>query len=141
MLIYTSTWTGLKDLVTKKLPDKKCFYSSVKNGVTGDNSEKLHKLKLHGHISDEDYLTCKKFWNEFITRNMGDYQDQYLKKYFLLLADVFEKFIHTCLKFYKLDPCHYCSSPGLSWDAMLKMIGMKLVKFQTMTRTYSLKRD
>ena len=72
---------------------------------------------------------------------MGDYHDQYLKKYFLLLADVFEKFIHTCLKFYKLDPCHYCSSPGLSWDAMLKMIGMKLVKFQTMTRTYSLKRD
>ena len=30
------------------------------------------------------------------------------------------------LKFYKLDPCHYFSSPGLSWDAMLKMTGVKL---------------
>ena len=46
----------------------------------------------------------------------------------MLLADVFEKFIDTCLKFYKLDPCHYFSSPGLSWDAMLKMTGVKLEK-------------
>ena len=50
------------------------------------------------------------------------------KKDVLLLADVFEKFIGTCLKFYGLDPCHYFSSPGLSWDAMLKMTGVKLEK-------------
>ena len=59
---------------------------------------------------------------------MGDYHDHYLKKDVLLLANVFEKFIDTCLKFYKLDPCHYFSSPGLSWDAMLKMIGIELEK-------------
>ena len=46
----------------------------------------------------------------------------------MLLADVFEKFIDSCLKFYKLDPCHYFSSPGLSWDTMLKMTGVKLMK-------------
>ena len=45
-----------------------------------------------------------------------------------LLADVFEKFIDTCLKFYKLDPCHRFSSPGLSWDVMLKMAGVELEK-------------
>ena len=61
-------------------------------------------------------------------KNMGDYHDHYLKKDVLLLADVFEKFIDTCLKFYGLDPCHYFSSPGLSWDAMLKMTGVKLEK-------------
>ena len=33
-----------------------------------------------------------------------------------------------CLKFYELNPCHYFSSPGLSWDAMLKMTGGKLEK-------------
>ena len=33
-----------------------------------------------------------------------------------------------CLKFYKLNSCHYFSSPGLSWDAMLKMAGVKLEK-------------
>ena len=57
---------------------------------------------------------------------MGDYHDHYLKKDVLLLANVFEKFIDTCLKLYKLDPSHYFSSPGLSWDAMLKMTGVKL---------------
>ena len=59
---------------------------------------------------------------------MGDYHNHYLKKDVLLLADVFEKFIGTCLKYYGLDPCHYFSSPGLSWDAMLKMTGVKLEK-------------
>ena len=59
---------------------------------------------------------------------MGDYHDHYLKKGVLLSADVFKKFIATFLKFYGLDPCHYFSSPGLSWDAMLKMTGVKLEK-------------
>ena len=44
------------------------------------------------------------------------------------MTDVFEKFIKTCLKYYRLDPCHYFSSPGLSWDTMLKMTGVKLEK-------------
>ena len=59
-------------------------------------------------------------------KNMGDYLDYYLRKDVLLLADAFEKFVDTCLKFYRLDPCHHFSSPGLSWDAMLKMTDVKL---------------
>ena len=59
---------------------------------------------------------------------MGDYHDHYLKKDVLLLADDFEKFTDTCLKFNGLYPCHYFSSPGLGWDAMLKMTGMRLEK-------------
>ena len=58
---------------------------------------------------------------------MGDYH--YLKnKDVLLSADVFEKFISTCLKYYELDPCHYFSSPGLSWDVMLKMTDIESEK-------------
>ena len=57
---------------------------------------------------------------------MVDYHNHYLKKDILLLADVFEKFIDTCLKFYGLDPCHYFSSLGLSWNVILKMTGMSL---------------
>ena len=45
-------------------------------------------------------------------KNMGDYHDHYLKKGVLLLAVV----------------CYYFSSAGSSWDAMLKMIGVKLEK-------------
>ena len=67
-------------------------------------------------------------------KNMGDYHDHYLKKDVLLSADVFEKFIATCSKFYGLDPCHYFSSPGLSWDAMLKMTGVKLEKMSAIDK-------
>ena len=59
----------------KKLSDKECFFSSNKDGTTGDNGE-----KLDGHISDEDYLMCEKNWNIFGMKNMGDYHDHYLKK-------------------------------------------------------------
>ena len=52
----------------------------------------------------------------------GDYHDLYfLKKDVLLLVDVFEKLMNTCLEYNGLDPGHYFSSAGLSWDAMLKM--------------------
>ena len=46
---------SFKRFSEEKLPDRECFYSSVKDGTTGDNGK-----KLDGHISDEDYLTCKK---------------------------------------------------------------------------------
>ena len=73
------------------LPDREYFYSSVKDGTTGDTGE-----KLDGHISNEDYLMCKKIWDEFNINNMGDYHNHYLKKDVFLLADVFEKFFGTC---------------------------------------------
>ena len=43
----------------EKLPDKECFYSSVKDGTTGNTGK-----KLDDPISDKDYLTCEKNWNE-----------------------------------------------------------------------------
>ena len=61
----------------EKLPDEECFYSSVRDGTTGDSGE-----KLDGHMSDEDYLTCKKIWIKFNMKNMGDYHNNYLKKMF-----------------------------------------------------------
>ena len=59
-------------------------------------------------------------------KSMGQYHDLYLKSDVLPLADVFENFRSTCLRYYKLDPAHYFRSPGLSWSAMLKMTGIKL---------------
>ena len=58
--------------------------------------------------------------------NYPDLHDLYLKTDVLLLRDVFEKFINTCLNYYGLDPCHYFSSPGLSWDAISKMTKIEL---------------
>ena len=93
-----------------KLPVQQYFFSILNNE----------------HISDEQYKHAQNVWDTFNLKTMGDYHDLYLKSDILLLADVFENFRKTCLQYYKLDPCHYFTSPGLSWDAMLKMTDIKL---------------
>ena len=100
----------------ERLHAKKYFYSSIKEGKIGDDS----KIS-DSHISVKDHLTCEKTWDKSEMKNMGDYHDHYFKRDVLLLADIFEKFIDSCLRYYGSDPCHYFSSPGLSWDAMFKM--------------------
>ena len=65
-----------------------------------------------GHISVKDHLICEKIWDKFEMKYMGDIMIIIFKKRCIQLADVFEKFIATCFKYYGLDPCHYFSSPG-----------------------------
>ena len=93
-----------------KLPDKCNSFSSLKDSGIGE----------------EEYQRPNSVWNAFKMNTLGDYHDLYLKTDVLLLADVFEKFIKTCLNYYGLDPCHYFSAPGLRWDAMLKMTKIEL---------------
>ena len=92
------------------LPSKECFFSRLKGRS----------------ISDEEYLRAVRVWNVFGIKNLGEYHNLYLKCDVLLLCDVFEKFVEVCLEYYGLDPCHYFSSSGLVWDAMLKMSGIRL---------------
>ena len=93
-----------------ELPTKDQFYS-----VLNDQ-----------HITDDEYDHAKKVWKSFKIKTMGEYHDLYLGSDVLLLIDIFENFRKTCMEYYKLDPCHYFTSPGLSWDAMLKMTNIKL---------------
>ena len=44
--------------------------------------------------------------------------------FFYLL--IYLKISERLLKYCKLNLCHYFTSPGLSWDAMLKMTDIKL---------------
>ena len=77
-------------------------------------------------ISEKEYLKAVDICNVFKMNSMADYNDLYLKTDILILADMFQKFINTCLDYNGLDPCHCYSSPGLGWDEMLKMIGIRL---------------
>ena len=101
---------SFKKFSENKLPDRSTFFSSLKDKCIGQKY----------------YLKANNIWNVFKMNTMGDYHDLYLKSDVLLLADVFEKFIKTYLDYYRLDPCHYFSSPGLTWDAMLKMTKIEL---------------
>ena len=76
--------------------------------------------KLSGSsCSDADYAHATRMWDAFGCDRIAD--DVYLQLDVLLLADFFEKFRRTCLDFYSLDPLHYYTTPGLAWDAALRM--------------------
>ena len=81
---------------------------------------------IHSDISDEDYQHAKKVFEPFGCENLANYTRLYCESDVLLLADVFESFIDVCFEKYELDPSHYITAPALSWDAMLKMTGVKL---------------
>ena len=91
-------------------------------------------------ITNDEYDHAKKVWKTFKLKNMDEYHDLYLGSDVLLLTDVFENFRKTCMQYYKLDPCHYFTSPGLSWDAMLKMTNIKLELMVDIEMSNSLKR-
>ena len=97
--------TSFKKFSEDKLPDRSKSYSYLK----------------YEYISEKVHLDANNVCNAFKRNTMSHYHDLYLKTDVLLLADVFEKFINTCSEYYKLGPCHYFSSPGLSWDAILKI--------------------
>ena len=93
-----------------QLPPKEAFYSKLSDE----------------HISDSDYAHAQQVWKTFECRTLGDYTDLYSRTDVLLLADVFENFRKMCQKQYGLDPAHYYTSPGLSWDALLKKTRVEL---------------
>ena len=92
------------------LPPIECFY----NGLEGKE------------LALKDYLHAKLVWKRFNCKTFKDYHDIYLKTDVFLLADVFENFRKVCYNIYELDPAHYYTAPGLSWDAMLKYTGVEL---------------
>ncbi|XP_028415651.1 uncharacterized protein LOC114544475 [Dendronephthya gigantea] len=96
------------------------------NEPTLPSKESFYNVLNDEHISDEDYAHATNVFNKFACRNMGDYHDLYLTSDVLLLADVFENFRSVCLKAYNLDPCHFYTSPGLAWQACLKMTEVEL---------------
>ena len=104
---YMSSFEKFED---SRLPKKEDFFSVMNNE----------------HITDEEYQHAQNVWGEFGLSSMGEYHDLYLKSDILLLTDVFENFRKACQQYYELDPAHYFTTPGLSWDAMLKMTKTKL---------------
>jgi hypothetical protein len=104
---YTDSWEKLEET---SLPPKEEFYSTL----------------TEEHISSKEYEHARKVWDHFGCKTLGEYSDLYLKVDVMLLADVFENFRDICMKTYNLDPAHYYTAPGFSFDCMLKYTEMKL---------------
>ena len=58
----------------KKVPARKCFYSSTKDGKLGDDGK-----MSDSHISLKNYLMCENFLDKFDIKDVGDYHDHHLK--------------------------------------------------------------
>ena len=97
-------------LSSEQIPTKLDFYNKLKDE----------------HISDENYDHFKHVWKVFKCKKFKDYHELYLKVDTLLLADIFENFRNTCMNTYQLDPVHYFTAPGLSFDSLLKYTKIKL---------------
>lgn len=88
--------------------------------------EKFYNILNNTECSIKDYEHAQTVWSTFNCKNMLDYTKLYLKTDVLLLTDIFENFRKICKNIYKLDPCQYYTSPGLSWDAMLRSTKIEL---------------
>ncbi|XP_024867175.1 uncharacterized protein LOC112451646 [Temnothorax curvispinosus] len=107
-----------------------------------DSADKLRETELPPHeafynsltdetASESDYEHATKVWRRFCVRDLGEYSDLYLKTDdVLLLADIFENFRDACSASYGLNPAHYYTLPGYTWDAMLRYTG---VRFELLT--------
>lgn len=91
-----------------------------------ERAQFFNQLALE-ECSLEDYEHAKNVWTAFNCQTFRDYHNLYMETDVLLLADVFENFRNVCINAYEgLDPAHYYTAPGLSWDAMLKITKQKL---------------
>ena len=118
-LIYTSkVFKGKRlDLMSQKGVYPYDFMDSFEkfNQRELPTKDQFYSILNDQHITDDEYDRANKVWNTFMIKTMGEYHDLYLVSDVLLLTDVFENFRKTCMQCYKLDPCHYFTSPGLSW--------------------------
>lgn len=109
--VYPYEWVdSLVKLDEPQLPPKEAFYSRLNDS----------------DISDDEYAHAQTVWKEFECKTFRDYHDLYNVSDVLLLTDVFENFRDVCMKNYRLDPAWSYTSPGLAWDAALKLTDVEL---------------
>jgi len=105
---YVTSITKLKK--TRKIPDKKDFYSSLTNSS----------------VSDEDYEHSKRVFQAFECKDLLDYTELYCAVDVGILAEVVTQFRKLVQFNFSLDICHYISTPQLSFDAMLRFTKVEI---------------
>ena len=86
------------------MPEKEAFYRSLKKE----------------DITEVNHRHAKRVFKSFINKNIGDCHDLYVESDTLLPADVLKSFRSMCIKVYELDPAHFLSASGLTWQGCLK---------------------
>ena len=77
-------------------------------------------------ITDIDYRHKKIVWEDFQIKNLGQYQNLYVRSDTVLLANTFKNFQNMCLEICKLDPACFLTAPGLLLQVALNKVRLKL---------------
>ena len=93
------------------LPDQQHFYNRL----------------TETECSDEEYKHARRVWQQFEMQKFSDYLHLYLMCDVLLLADVCQNFREMCRdEAYNIEPLHKFTSPGVAFEASLKMTAVEL---------------
>ena len=71
-------------------------------------------------VTRAEYAHANQVFRHFGMKSLQDYHNLYLLQDILLLDDILLSFRKVCMSTYGLDPLHYYTAPGLTWDAGLK---------------------
>ena len=103
-------FTSFHQFHEPNLPPRNAFYSSL----------------TRYNVTKEDYQHALNVCEKYGLTSLGQFHDLYLKSDVVLLCDVFKSFRSQSMEQYELDPCHFMTSPGLSWAACLKTTNVSL---------------
>ena len=94
----------------------------LRDNIQGITKPAIRRLARRGGVKRISGLIYETFNIDYFE----EYHNIYLKTDVVLLADIFQRFREVGYSDYGLDPLNYVLVPGLAWDAMLKMTGMRL---------------
>ena len=112
--VYPYTYMDSHKKFEEGLPPINCFFNDLKNEP----------------CSTEDYQHAQNMWREFNMQNLGDLCDIYVQSDCLLLVDIINEYRRECWDNFHLEPLHYDTAPGLTWDAALRWTGVRLELLQ-----------
>ena len=98
----------------------------LKSPITELKREHFDNQLTLSKLNDQEWSSVQNIIHKLDMKTFEDYHDYYLHIDVNGLADVFENFRKTSLKYYSLDPCNYVGVPSFGWDAMLLKTGVEL---------------
>ena len=112
--VYPYSYMDSYEKFEEELPPIECFFNDLKNE----------------ECSPEDYQHVQSMWREFNMQNLGDLCDIYVQSDVLLLTDIVNEYRRECWENFQLEALLYDTAPGLTWDAALRVTGVKLELLQ-----------
>lgn len=95
------------------ITDESKYATKMKDITIADTFDILS----NSYMSQKDFDEMQQAAKDHNCETVGEYYDFYLKLDVIHMADVFEVYRENCFNHYGLDPFHFPTAPGLTWQA------------------------